>query len=97
MAETINCRDFSRVLYAVNLAEAYEPPFACQVYESNEFTGCCSVIAVNEQGVSVHEFPNRDAAREYMLGRILFHLRGGEKALEKGGVHNDRVEWDDPI
>ena len=32
MAETINCKDFSRILYSATLAGAFEPPFACQVY-----------------------------------------------------------------
>ena len=97
MAETINCNDFSRILYTATLAGAYEPPFACQVYESNEFSKACSVIAVNESGISVHEFPNRAAAQEYMAGRILFHLQGGESASEKGGIRNERVEWNETL
>ena len=97
MAETINCNDFSRILYTATLAGAYEPPFACQVYESNEFSKACSVIAVNESGISVHEFPNRAAAQEYLASRILFHLQGGDPALEKDGIQNERIEWDDAI
>lgn len=97
MAETINCRDFSHILYTATLAGAYEPPFACQIYESNELTRACSVIAVNESGISVHEFPNRAAAQEYLASRILFHLQGGDSALEKDGIQNERIEWDDAI
>ena len=97
MAETINCNDFSRILYTATLAGAYEPPFACQVYESNEFSKACSVIAVNESGISVHEFPNRVAAQEYLAGRILFHMQGGESVSEKGGIRNERVEWTETL
>ena len=89
--------NFRRLLYSTSVTDVFEYPLSINLYERDEFSGQCVAASLGGHGFEVKEFNSVDAAKKYLADRIAEHLRCEKAEADKGGVHNERVEWDDPI
>ncbi len=89
--------NFHRLLYSASVTGVFEYPLAINLYERDEFSGQCVAASLGERGFEVKEFNSVDAAKKYLADRIAEHLLCEEAEVDREGIRNERVEWDDPI